>query len=229
MRLPHLLLILSLGVVTLSGAEPYDRQDWLLENALVIVALPLLVCGYRFLRFTNGAYFALFGLLCLHEVGAHFTYSLVPYADWLMRLGITPSNPQISRNGYDRCVHMAYGVLVMPATLELFSSRGSPEGIWRYIFPLTFVMAHSTIYELLEWAAASLFGGSLGQAYLGTQGDPWDAQKDMLMASSGAALALLTFALATKLRLALKRMGGHSAHPVRGRAPGEPGAPPPLP
>jgi putative membrane protein len=79
----------------------------------------------------------------------------------------------------------------MPATLELFARRAPSQAPWRWIFPVTFVMAHSTIYELLEWAAAVTFGGNLGQIYLGTQGDAWDAQKDMLMASVGSLAAII--------------------------------------
>ncbi|UPG83863.1 DUF2238 domain-containing protein [Luteibacter aegosomatis] len=211
----YVLLAMSLAVIAWSGTSPFHRDDWLLENALVAVALPLIVYGYRRLRFSYASYLSLFFLLCLHEIGAHFTYSNVPYVDWLRSAGVSWPFPDPSRNGYDRFVHFSYGVLVMPATLELFARRAA-AGIWRYLFPLTFVMAHSTVYELLEWMAASVFGGDLGEAYLGTQGDPWDAQKDMLMASSGAALSLTV--------LALMRRGGRSAHPVPGHGQGAPGA-----
>ena len=229
MRSTHLLLVLSLGVIAWSGVAPHDREDWLLENALVAVALPLLVLGYRSLRFSNGSYLALFALLCLHEVGAHFTYSMVPYAEWLGQLGFAHTELRVSRNGYDRWVHFAYGVLVMPATLELFARRAPAAGIWRYLFPLTFVMGHSVIYELVEGAAASIFGGNLGQAYLGTQGDPWDAQKDMLMASAGAAVALLAVAVITRYRASLMRKDGRSARPAPVHVPDGQGAPPSRP
>lgn len=183
----------ALLVIAWSAWAPVHRGDWLLENLLVAVALPLIANGYRRLRFSVLSYGALFLFLCLHEIGAHYTYSLVPYADWI---GAAMQQPPhgiagAGRNHFDRVLHAAYGFLVMPATLELFARRAPSQAPWRWIFPVTFVMAHSTIYELLEWAAAVTFGGNLGQIYLGTQGDAWDAQKDMLMASVGSLAAII--------------------------------------
>lgn len=171
---------------------PRYRQDWLLENALVFVALPLFIATYRRLRFTNASYAALFAFFVLHEIGAHYTYSEVPYDEWLTAfLGFSPNHYfGLSRNDYDRFVHAMYGLLMTPVANELFANRASPRGVWRWIFPVTFVMSHSLIYELVEWFAAIQFGGNLGAAYLGSQGDPWDAQRDMLMASLGSVLSM---------------------------------------
>ncbi len=195
-RLPRLLCFAAVAVVILSGIRPADWQDWLLENALVAVALPLLVFGYRRMPFSDASYVSLLLFLCLHEIGAHYTYSEVPYPRWLDACGLTSLGEMASsgRNHFDRAVHFAYGVLVTPAVVELFAWRAPPRGIWRWILPVTFVMSHSLIYELVEWMAAESFGGDLGQAYLGTQGDVWDAQKDMALASLGSALAVLVLA-----------------------------------
>ncbi|NID14618.1 DUF2238 domain-containing protein [Luteibacter yeojuensis] len=192
--MPAFLLVATLAVIVWSGWSPTDRGDWLLENALVAVAIPLFVFGYRRLRFSSLSYVALFAFLCLHEVGAHYTYSLVPYPQWLSSMLDGPAGG--SRNHYDRMLHFAYGFLVMPAVLELFARRAAPRGLWRWIFPVSFVMSHSMLYELVEWGAALLFGGDLGQAYLGTQGDVWDAQKDMLMATLGSIAATCLLATA---------------------------------
>jgi putative membrane protein len=78
----------------------------------------------------------------------------------------------------------------MPAVWELFEQRASPQGLWRWLMPLLFLMGHSVIYELIEWLAALRFGGDLGVAYLGTQGDEWDAQKDVALAALGALAGL---------------------------------------
>jgi putative membrane protein len=74
----------------------------------------------------------------------------------------------------------------------------SPQGIWRWLMPVFFVMSHSVVYEMIEWVAAVLFGGDLGVAYLGTQGDEWDAQKDMALATAGAVLGTTLVALRSR-------------------------------
>jgi putative membrane protein len=183
-----LLLAATVPVLAWSGWSPVDRGDWLLENVLVAIALPLFVFGYRRLRFSTLSYAALFVFFCLHEVGAHYTYSMVPLPRWLV--------PDGGRNHYDRMTHFAYGFFVMPAVFDLFARRAALRGIWRWIVPVTFVMAHSMVYELVEWAAASVFGGDLGQTYLGTQGDEWDAQKDMFLATVGSIAATCLLAAA---------------------------------
>jgi putative membrane protein len=99
------------------------------------------------------------------------------------------------RNHYDRFVHFSYGLLVLPASWELMQARMSPRGLWRWLMPVFFVMSHSVIYETIEWGAAVIFGGDLGAAYLGTQGDEWDAQKDMALATAGAMLGTALMAL----------------------------------
>lgn len=195
-RLAVTLLVAAVLVILWSGWSPVDRGDWLLENGLVALAVTILVYGYRQLRFSSMSYVALFVFLCLHEVGAHYTYSQVPFAHWIERV-MPPGWVRIidpARNDYDRAVHFAYGFLVLPAAVELFARRAPPQGLWRWILPVTFVMAHSTIYELVEWAAAAVFGGDLGQMYLGTQGDEWDAQKDMFMATVGSVVAMILLA-----------------------------------
>jgi len=88
----------------------------------------------------------------------------------------------------------------MPAAWELLQARAAPRGIWRYLLPVLFLVSHSVIYELIEWGAAIVFGGDLGAAYLGTQGDEWDAQKDMALAALGAVTGLLLVVARSRLR-----------------------------
>jgi putative membrane protein len=204
-RYPLALLGAFLVIFGMLAIAPSYRQDWLLENLLVLIALPLLVANYRRLRFSNFAYACIFLFLVLHEIGAHYTYSEVPWRDWLGRLGIGEGSGTTGRNHYDRVVHFGYGLLLMPAAWELYAARASPQGLWRWLMPLLFLMSHSLIYELVEWVAAEIFGGDLGAAYLGTQGDEWDAQKDMALATAGAALGLLLVALRETARSARAR------------------------
>ena len=194
-RYPAALLAAFVAVWIALAIAPWYRQDWLLENVIVLVAVPMLVWNYRRLRLSNFAYTCLFVFLVLHEVGAHYTYSEVPWREWLPSLGAgTPATPP-GRNHYDRFVHFSYGLLVLPAVWELIEARMSPQGIWRWLMPVFFVMSHSVIYEMIEWVAAVVFGGDLGVAYLGTQGDEWDAQKDMALATAGAVHGTILVAL----------------------------------
>lgn len=191
-KLPAILLAVFVLVFVALGLAPRYREDWLLENLLVAVAVPLLTWSYRRIRFSNAAYLAIFCFLVLHEIGSHYTYSEVPYDQWTRALfGFSLDQALgFERNHYDRLIHFVYGLLITPAIVELFAARAPPQGIWRWIFPVGFVMSHSVIYEMIEWSAALLFGGDLGVAYLGTQGDPWDAQQDMLLATLGSMLAV---------------------------------------
>ncbi len=193
-RYPLALLVVFLAIFAGLAIAPSFRQDWLLENLLVFVAVPLLVRNFRRLRFSDFAYTCMFAFFVLHEIGAHYTYSEVPWREWLAALGGGDTAPA-GRNHYDRFVHFSYGLLLMPAAWELIAARMAPQGLWRWLMPLLFMMSHSVVYELVEWLAALVFGGDLGVAYLGTQGDVWDAQKDMALASLGAVLGLLAVRL----------------------------------
>jgi putative membrane protein len=184
-RYPLALLVAFVAIFAVLAIAPWYRQDWLLENVIVFIAVPLFVLTCRRLRFSDLAYSCLFIFLVLHEIGAHYTYSEVPWRDWVAVLG-HEAGAAAGRNHYDRLVHFSYGLLMLPIAWELFAARAAPRGLWRWLMPLLFVLSHSVIYELVEWLAAELFGGDLGMAYLGTQGDPWDAQKDMAMATAGA-------------------------------------------
>lgn len=192
-RFPLRLLAGFVVVFVALGIAPKYREDWLLENVLVALAVPALVLAWRSLRFSNTAYACLFIFFVLHEVGAHYTYSEVPYDAWSVAWTGHSLDAALGfeRNHYDRLVHFLYGLLLMPATVELFRAKAPPRGVWIVLMPVFFIMSHSVLYEMVEWMAAELFGGDLGQAYLGTQGDVWDAQKDMALATAGAVLARL--------------------------------------
>lgn len=189
-RYPLSLLAAFALVWVALGIAPSYRQDWLLENVLVLFAVPLLVACHARLRFSDTAYTCLFAFLLLHEVGAHFTYSEVPLPFWLTGAG-PDGAAAASRNHFDRIVHFLYGVLITPMAVELLDARAPQRGMWRWLLPWLFVVSHATLFEIVEAAAAGVFGGDLGEAYLGTQGDVWDSQKDSALAAIGAALAIV--------------------------------------
>ena len=176
---------------------PHDRQDWALENALVVVLLAFLLLTFRRLPLSRISYTLIFLFLCLHELGAHYTYAEVPYDRWFESIFGTTLNSLVGweRNHFDRLVHFSYGLLLAYPIRELFCRVAESRGFWSYFLPLDVTMSTSMIFELIEWWASEAFGGDLGVAYLGTQGDVWDAHKDMGLASLGAAIAMIVTAL----------------------------------
>jgi putative membrane protein len=208
-RYPAALLAAFIAIFVALGIAPLYRQDWLLENMLVLIAVPVLVATRRRLRFSNFAYTCIFVFFSIHEIGAHYTYSEVPYDAWFESAFGSGLNALLGleRNHFDRLVHFLYGLLITPAAIELFAHYGRYPRVWAALFPFLFITSHSVVYELVEWGAALLFGGDLGQAYLGTQGDTWDAQKDMALAALGAAITVCAYALAGRLPV---RERGHS-------------------
>ncbi len=177
--------------------EPLDREAWTLENALVGLFLLMLVASYRHFPLSRISYTMIFVFLCVHAFGAHFTYSLVPYDIWSEALFGQSLNEALGwqRNHFDRMVHFLYGLLLAYPLREVFLRIANVRGFWGYFLPLDITMSTSMIYELVEWGAAEFFGGELGAAYLGTQGDIWDAHKDMALASLGAIIAMTVTAL----------------------------------
>lgn len=175
--------------------DPRYRQDWLLENVLVLIAVPLLVLFGPGLRLSDASWACLFVFFTLHVVGAHYTYSEVPYASWYEALSGRSFGADfgVGRNHYDRLVHFLYGLLMALPVMELLDARARPSGLWRWLLPVLFLLSHGALYEMIEWGAAEIFGGDLGAAYLGTQGDIWDAQKDTALAALGAVLGVTSW------------------------------------
>ena len=177
--------------------RPVDRHDWMLENALTVAFVAALAWSYRRFPLSNISYTLIFLYLCLHTVGAHYTYSLVPYDRWFRALFGTGLNDLAGwkRNHFDRLVHFGFGFLLAYPIREMFCRVAGARGFWGYYLPLDVTMSFSMLYELVEWAVAAVFGGDLGAAYLGTQGDEWDAHKDMALASLGALITMTVVAL----------------------------------
>jgi putative membrane protein len=198
------LLIIFLAVWIALGIDPWFRSDWLLENLIVFLAVPALILLHRHMPLSKISYSLIFVFLCLHEVGAHYTYAMVPYDQWCEALTGRGLNDRLGwdRNHYDRVIHLSYGLLITYPMREIVMRVSRVQGFWSYLLPVLVVISTSTIFELLEWAAVLVFGGDLGVAYLGTQGDEWDAQKDMFLAAIGS---LFTTLLVLSIRYTLDR------------------------
>lgn len=168
-----------------SAINPHDYFTWVLEVFPILIALPLLLVTHKKFPLTPLAY----GLVTIHAiilmVGGHYTYALVPAGGWI------ENTFNLSRNPYDGLGHLAQGFAPAIIIRELLL-RTSPlkSGKWLFAIVVFACLGISALYEILEWATAALTGDS-ADSFLGTQGDPWDTQKDMALAGIGAALALL--------------------------------------
>ena len=172
-----------------AAIEPRYPHDWLLENYLVFFFVPVILLTGRYFRLSNLSYTMITAFMLLHVVGSHYTYSEVPF-------GITLQHWFGSeRNMYDRLVHFSFGLLLVYPLREIFMRVAKARGVWAYWFPLMLVLAFSATYEIIEWLVAARVDPAAGLAFLGAQGDVWDAQKDMVLSVIGAAITLLIVAL----------------------------------
>ena len=124
----------------------------------------------------------------MHLAGAHYTYDQVPFGFELGELFGT------TRNMYDRFVHFAFGLLLAYPMRELCVRLVGVRNAWAYYLPVDITLSLSAVYEIIEWFSALRVPPAVAMAFLGAQGDIWDAQTDMLMAGSGAILSMIIVA-----------------------------------
>lgn len=189
MQRTHILsfaLLVLVGLLAWSGWQPYDRITWFMEVVPIFLAVPLLMASYRRFPLTHLLYACIFVHAVILLVGGAYTYARVPLgfqlADWL----------GLHRNPYDKIGHFAQGfVPAMVAREILIRGKHVAMGKMLNFLVICVVLAISASYELIEWAAAVALGQGADE-FLGTQGDPWDTQSDMLFALMGAVAALLS-------------------------------------
>lgn len=185
-RMRIALLAAVAAVFVWSGWAPKDRLTWMLEVFPVVIAVPLLVATRRRFPLTTLAYV----LIAIHAiilmVGGRYTYAEVPLFNWVRDV------LHLARNHYDRVGHLAQGFIPAIVAREILIRRSVVRGRgWLFFLVTCICLAISAIYELIEWGAAAMTGEA-ADAFLGTQGDPWDTQKDMLLAGFGAVAAQLS-------------------------------------
>ncbi len=184
---------------TLLAIAPKYRSDWLLENLLVFAFVGLLAATFRRFQFSNASYAFIALFLSLHTYGAHYTYSEAELGFWLRdTLGL-------ARNPYDRIVHFSFGLLLAYPMRELTQRVLKVRHVWGYLLPFFMMLSMSAGYESIESWVARIVSPELGSAYLGTQGDEWDAQRDMDRAMTGTASALALIWLRERLRARMAR------------------------
>ena len=177
-----------------TAVNPLHPDDWLLENLLVFLAAIVLVVSYRWFQFSNLSYAMFAVFLSLHLAGAHYTYSETPLGFWLQDwFGL-------QRNHYDRIVHLSFGLLLAFPLREELLRQPRVKRSWSYFLAVAMVLALSAIYEVIEGAAALIINPELGTAFLGTQGDEWDSQKDTFLAFLGAVIATMLTYIWVKLK-----------------------------
>lgn len=164
-----------------------DRTNWFTENTLTFIFITSLILTYRKFRFSDLSYTLFFIYILLHIYGAEYTYAENPFGYWLKDL------LHLERNHYDRIVHFSFGFMLAYPMRDYFKNHFEWPNWVCWVLPVEITMSFSAAYELIEWLVADIFFPSEGVAYLGTQGDMWDAQKDMGLAFSGAFLAMLIF------------------------------------
>ena len=174
------------------AVAPHDRQDWLLENLLALTAVVALAATYRRFQFSTPSYVLITAFLSLHAVGAHYTYAEVPVGFWLQHLF------GLSRNPFDRLVHFSYGLLLAYPLREMLIRLAGIGRFWSFYLAVSGMLAQSGLFEIVEAVVAQIVSPDLGAAYLGTQGDEWDAQNDMIAATAGAVLCMAVVFLSTR-------------------------------
>ncbi len=160
-----------------------DLSNWLIENTLTVICIFFLIFSYHKYQLSDLSYLLICIYLCLHVYGSKYTYAENPFGYWLKDI------LNLERNQYDRIVHFGFGFLLAYPMRELFLRMLKYPTWVAWLLPIEITLSISAFYELIEWAVADIFFKAQGDAYLGTQGDIWDAQKDIFLAFLGAILA----------------------------------------
>jgi len=186
-RFPLVLLGLYLATFIICAITPYDRGVWFAENAPIVLIVAAIIWASRYHRFSNTAYLMMAVLPILHTIGGHFTFERVPF-DWFSDLF------GFERNHYDRVAHFSVGFFAYPIAEYFLAKRLVTSRVLVIVLPILIILAVAGAYEIFEWLYAISADPEAGIAVLGSQGDIWDAQKDMLADTLGAVFAMSLFA-----------------------------------
>jgi len=186
LKFPHYLLLTYLILFIVCAINPYDRSVWWAENIPIMLIVLSFVLTYRKFQFSNTAYVLMSIFIFMHTIGGHYTFSRVPF-DFITNLF------GFSRNHYDRFAHFAVGFYAYGMCEFLLLKKIVTKKWALFAFPIFFIMALAATYELFEWIFAISADPAAGMEVLGSQGDIWDAQKDILMDTLGAITSLVLF------------------------------------
>ena len=180
----HAILVILYAVWwVVLAVDPVYREDWVLENLLVVVTVVVMWRLYHRLPLSDVSYTLIAIFLAFHTLGSHYTYAEVPLGDWMA------ATFEFERNHYDRVIHFAFGLLMYWPFREVTERAVQVHGAWIDYTTVLFVVALSAFYEAIEWVAATIIHPEAAYAFLGTQGDLFDAQKDHALAIVGAIIS----------------------------------------
>ena len=175
-----------------AAIDPLYPDDWILENILVVLFVPFVFWASRYFIFSNTSYSIVTLFLILHVIGSHYTYAEVPFGvtlgEWI----------GVDRNMYDRLLHLLFGIVFVYPLFDYLQRKVKLQGFLIYFVSFMTISAFAGFYEVLEWVAASVVDPEAGDAFLGTQGDIWDAQKDMALAMVGSLFMLTIISVKNK-------------------------------
>ncbi len=200
-KLPLILLVTYLIYFCLLGIKPYSRSVWFVENMAIVPIVLFLVLTYRQFRFSNISYVLMSFLIFMHTFGGHFTFERVPFALITDLFGF-------QRNHYDRIAHFTVGFYAFPVAEYIQRRKLSNSLVLTILFSVFSICTVALLYELFEWGYAVFADPSAGIAVLGSQGDIWDAQKDMLADTLGAVFAAILFFIVQKKKVNIVECGG---------------------
>lgn len=177
-----------------TAQDPADPQFWLLSSILPTLFVVVLIATHRLFPLSHASYALITAFLTLHTIGVHYTYAQVPVGAWLQQV------LDLNRNHFDRVVHFSFGFLLAYPMEELFRLGAGVRGWLVYYLPVMTVLGLSGLWEIIESWVAGAVHPELGITYLGSQGDVWDAQKDMAAALYGALLCVTLIAIARAMQ-----------------------------
>ena len=191
LKFPHYLLLTYLILFAILAINPYDRTTWIVENLPIVLIVLILALTYKKFQFSNTSYIMMAFLIFFHTIGGHYTFERVPF-DFITNIF------HFSRNHFDRMAHFTVGFYAYPIAEILYRKKLVKSKWVLFLFPIFAIFTVAATYEIIEWIYAALSNPAAGAAFLGSQGDIWDAQKDMLADGLGAIFATLFFFIKKK-------------------------------
>jgi len=162
-----------------------DLQDWIVENLLVVICLSILFFSRKWHQFSDLSYFCIFLFVLLHLYGALYAYTQNALGAWLQ------NTFELWRNPYDRIVHFSFGLFMAYPFRELLLRKFKVSQRVSWLLPIGIAFTFGTLFELIEWGVSEVTTKETGETYVATQGDVWDAHKDIVLAAMGAAVTIL--------------------------------------
>ncbi len=185
-KFPIILFVVYVVFFILLGLHPFDRGVWIAELIPIVLIVLVLTLTFKKFQFSNFAYLMMSVLIFMHTIGGHYTFERVPF-------GFVTDMFGFSRNHYDRVAHFSVGFYAFAIGEILLRGKGSYSKWVLFLFPVFTIFTIAAVYEIIEWIYAANAAADQGIAFLGSQGDIWDAQEDMLADGLGSLFAMGLF------------------------------------